>query len=278
MHMDWEGQFKSPDGLDLYERRWEAEGEAAANVVLIHGYGEHCSRYAHVGAALNAAGLTVLTYDQRGFGHSPGKRGYVGDFDLLLNDLDAYLEHIKPLLEGKPWFMMGHSMGGMVMGAYVLSRKIDARGLLFSSPFLGFPDDVPKILLSLAGILAKILPWLPVGGVENTGLSRDPAVVERAENDPLGFHGRVAARTGAQFNETIKGILPNVAQITAPILVMHGTDDAIVPPAGSQALYDGASSQDKTLKMFEGGYHELWNDLCQEEMLGDIVAWTKSHF
>lgn len=271
--MDYDGHFKTRDGHDFYERGWLPEGAARTHLVLIHGYGEHCSRYAQVGEALARAGIAVHTYDQRGFGHSPGKRAYIRDFDALLVDLDDYLEHVRPRFEDKAWFAMGHSMGGMVLTRYVQTRTIDARGLVFSSPFLGFNDDVPKVLIALASVLGKIAPWLPVGGVDNTGLSRDPKAVEAADNDPLCFHGKIRARTGQQFDVTIGRARADFAAITAPAYIIHGACDKIVPSAGSRMLHEGIGSEDKTLKVYDGGYHELWNDLDKDDAIAGIRDW-----
>ena len=274
--MSYEGEFSASDGLAFYERRWDAEREAAAHLVLVHGYGEHCSRYAHVAAACNAAGITVHTYDQRGFGHSPGKRAYIGRFDLLLADLDAYIEHIRGRFEDKPWFMMGHSMGGMVLGAYVQTRDLDARGLVFSSPFLAFPDAVPKFLLTLSGVMGSLLPWMPVGGVDNTGLSRDPAIIEAADKDPLSYHGLVRARTGAQFKYAMARVHAAAPKIALPTYVIQGGEDRLIGPAGARRLFDGIASEDKQFKLYEEGYHELWNDVNKEEVIGGIIEWIQA--
>jgi acylglycerol lipase len=271
--MDYEGTFKSFDGLDFYERRWEPDCPARTHVVLIHGYGEHCSRYAHVAQAFNQAGIVVHSYDQRGFGRSPGKRAYVRDFEVLLRDLDTYLDHVRPRLQGVPWFFMGHSMGGLVLASYAETRKVEARGLIFSSLFLALPDDVPRILVSLANVLGRLAPWLPLGGVDNSRLSRDPQVVEAANRDPLSYHGMVAARTGAEFNVAIARARANCGAITAPVFVLHGSDDRIVPNAGSRLLYERYGSKDKTFKLYEGSYHEVWNDLDKETLFADIIHW-----
>lgn len=272
--MKHEGTFETSDQQSFYKREWIPDEARRANLVLIHGYGEHCSRYDEMACALNGAGIAVFSYDQRGFGHSPGARAYIHDFDLLLKDLDDYMASIGPHIEDAPVFLMGHSMGGMVLANYVITRQPQPRGLIFSSPFLGFNPDVPRFVLALAGILGTITPWLPVGGVDNSGLSRDPAVVTAADNDPLAYHGKVKARTGAQFNLAIQRAAAGFDKITTPMLVMHGSDDKIVPPSGSRLLHDNAASTDKTLNIFEGGYHETWNDLCKEEMIGVIRDWV----
>lgn len=269
----YEGTFRTKDGTDLYECRWDAVGERRAHLILIHGYGEYCGRYAHVAKAFNEAGICVHSYDQRGFGHSPGKRAYIARFDTLLEDLDACLEYLRRRLTGKPLFMMGHSMGGLLLARYAETRTLNAHGLVFSSPFLAFADDVPKFLLKLANVLSVIAPWLPVGGVDNTGLSRDPAVVAAADADPLAFHGKVRARTGAQFNDAITRAHAEFQKITLPAYVLHGSADKVVSPAGTKVLYERCKSQDKTLKIYEGGYHELWNDIIKEEVIAGIRDW-----
>ena len=269
------GKFTTKLGVSLFEQEWLPDGTARAHVVLLHGFGDHSSRYGYVAERLNAAGIAVHTYDQQGHGRSPGRRAYTERFEALLADLDDYLEHIRPLLADAPWFFMGHSMGGMVLTRYAETRDCDTRGFIFSSPFLGLNDDVPPLLLKIASVLSVITPWLPVGKVDNTGLSRDPDAVKDADNDPFTFHGKVAARTGAEFNRIIQLCELEYRQIKKPALVFHGTQDHVVPPSGSQKLYDGMSSADKTLKYFEGGYHELWNDLCKKEVMDDILDWIK---
>ncbi|NIA14449.1 MAG: alpha/beta fold hydrolase [Nitrospiraceae bacterium] len=275
--MEREASFETRDGLELYERSWEPQDETRANVVLIHGYGEHCSRYASLAHRFNGSGLAVHTFDQRGFGNSPGRRAYINNFDDVLVDLDCYLAHIRPRLEGKPWFMMGQSYGGLIVGAYAETRDIDAAGLVFCSPFLAFPGDVSKVLVALSGVVGALMPWLPVGDVDTTGLSRDPAVVEEADKDPLNYHGRVRARTGGQFAKAIRRTLANAGAIKAPVLIMHGSEDRVVSPKGSHLLYTVIGSEDRTLRIFDGGYHELWHDLDKDVVLAAICDWIGCH-
>lgn len=272
--MEHEGHFQTRDGQEFYERRWDAEVEVPTHLVLVHGYGEHCSRYAEVAQRLNANGITVHTYDQRGFGRSPGKRAAIGDFDLLLQDLDDYLEFVRPRFDGKPWFVMGHSLGGLVLTRYLETRTVDARGVVFSSPFLAFSDDVPEWLLSLANVLGTLVPWLPVGRVDNSGLSRDPAAVEAADNDPLSYHGWVHAGTGRQFHRAITQACAEFGKITLPAYIIHGGEDRVVSKEGSVLLHDGIQSEDKALKIIEGGYHELWNDLDKVAVIDGIAEWV----
>jgi len=268
-----EGYFRSHDGLDLFEQRWEPEGEVRGNVVLVHGYGEHSSRYGHLIQALNGMGVGVHAFDQRNHGLSPGKRGYVRDFDLMLEDLAGYLDHIRARLDGKPHFVMGHSMGALILASYVQTRALDARGLIFSSALLAINDEVSRFLVALAGVLGTLTPWLPVASMDTAGVSRDPEVVEAYDADPLNFHGRIVARTGSQLNAAIARARANFERITAPVYIIHGTADALVPDEGSRLLHDRCRSDDKTLRIYEGGYHELHNDIEKEAVIADLCAW-----
>ena len=265
--------FRSFDGTELFERWWSPEGDARAHLALLHGYGEHCARYDHVARAMNQAGIAVHAYDQRGFGRSPGRRAYIHDYDVLLRDLDAFMDHLQPRVGGKPLFMMGHSMGGQLLAVYAISRRPSVRGMVFSSAFLRFADNVPRPLVALSGVVGTLLPWLPVSRVSTVALSRDPAVVQAADADPLSYHGSVRARTGAQFKLAIERAQAALETIDLPVYILHGTHDALVPVRGSQELFDRVQSKDKALRIFEGGFHELWNDICREEAIGSIVDW-----
>ncbi len=272
-----EGKFRTRDGLELFSREWAPEGAPRANLILLHGYGEHSGRYEHVGKALNGIGLLVYTYDQRGFGRSPGKRGYIRRFDELLSDLDAYVEHLRPQLADRPLFLMGHSMGGMVLARYMQTRKPDVRGLVFSSPLLAVKKDISPILISLARVLSALTPWLPVAKVDSADLSRDPEVARIVDADPLDYHGSMLARTGAELNAAIALARAGFKAITAPAYIIHGTDDRLVPCEGSRLLYEDCGSADKTLKLYEGGYHELVNDIEKDKVIADLCAWLEQH-
>jgi len=271
--MEHQGHFSSRDGLDLFERRWMPDTDTKTHLVLLHGYGEHCSRYEYVAARLNEAGIALLSFDQRGFGHSPGKRGYINRFDDLLRDVDDYLAHIRPRIEGKPWFIMGHSMGGLLLTRYIETRTVDAAGVVMTDPLLAFADDVPRFLFPLAQLLGALTPWLPVSSVNNAYLARDPKVIAAADADPLGFHGRVVARSGAEMYRAVNAAHAAFESIALPIYIVHGSDDKIVPFKGSQTLNEHCRSTDKTFTLHPGGYHEIWNDFDKDVVIDGIRDW-----
>lgn len=266
--------FEVAPGIKLFERRLLPETSPRGRVVILHGYGDHCTRYSWVMEQFQQAGFASYTYDQRGHGRSPGKRGYIVRFETLLDDVDIFLKQVREESDDTlPLFVLGHSMGGMVLARWAQTRQPDLTGYVFSSPFLAFPDEVPGILIALTPLVAKIAPWAPVSKVDNSGLSRDPEIVRIANSDPLGYQGRVAAHTAGEFSRIISLIRKDLDKITLPMLTIHGKQDRVVSPSGSLLLHEHAGAEDKTLRSFEEGYHEVYNDLDKEAFMDSIMAW-----
>jgi acylglycerol lipase len=261
-------------GDTYYERRWPLDAPKG-HIVIVHGYGEHCARYDHVAAAFNADGYSVYSYDQRWHGRSPGKRAYIEDFERLPRDLSEYLAHFHTLSNGAPFFIFAHSMGGLVTTRYLQTHTPPPalKGVVFSSPFLQLPDDVSPFLIKLAGVLGTYTPWLPVSKLASDAVSRDPAVVTAYDKDPLNNHGPILARTGAQINSAVAVARANAAKLSLPTYLFHGDADRLAMCAGSQYLHDNIASADKALRIYPGGYHELFNDTIKADVLRDILAW-----
>ena len=270
-------RFAARDGVELFEQRWEPDGGRKASVCLFHGYGDHSSRYQHVAERLVASGYGVYAMDLRGHGHSDGARGYVRRFDAYLDDVDVWLERLRPVVSDGPVFFLGHSMGGLVMGLYALSHESSVDGLVFSSAFLAPGADVSPFLQRISGVLGTLLPQLPVATIDSSGISRISEEVRRYDDDPLIYHGRVRARPGAQLLRATQCIQAQLEAFTQPLFVFHGTDDRLANIEGSRALYERAASPDKIFRVYEGGYHELFNDLERERCLTELVDWLDAH-
>jgi acylglycerol lipase len=274
-----ESTFKAKDGLDLYEQWWMSEGEMKGMVVIVHGLAEHCGRYAHVAAALNEQGYAVGSYDQHGHGKSDpsGPKAVIDTFDALWDDLDIFMARARERANGKPLFLMGHSMGGEIIVGYVLDRQPVVRGLIASAAAVKISDDISPLLLTVASVLSKIAPKMPTIVLDGTAISRDQAVVDKYDSDPLNYRGGVPARTGGEMNRVIKFIKTNMEKITLPILIMHGTEDRLADPQGSKDLYANVKSADKTLRLYDGLYHEILNEPEQGEVIADMVQWLDAH-
>jgi Lysophospholipase len=170
-------------------------------------------------------------------------------------------------------FLFGHSMGGLVTVLYVLNRRPEVRGLLLSAPALEVNPDLAPLLRRISQVLGRFAPTLPTVRSPQGSISRDPAVIEDAMNDPLNYHGRTLARTGAELLRAGTEAQKRLHELTIPFLVFHGTADPLVSPAGSRHLHERAAAADKTLKLYDGLYHETFNEPERERVLGDVSTW-----
>lgn len=262
------------DDLTLFIQGWRPEKPQRGTVVLVHGYAEHSDRYQHVAAFLTARGYAVHTYDQRGYGRSEGRRAFVRSFGEYISDLHDVVCHVRQEEEADcPLFHLGHSMGGLVCTLYCLDHGARPAGLVLSSPALRVNEDMAPILRRFAGVVSQLAPTLPTVHLKHETLSRDPAVVAWSEADPLNYHGRIRARTGQEILRAANCLWDRAGQLTVPLLVFHGTADGLTTVDGSRELYRRAGSTDKTLKLYEGFYHETMNEPENDKVLADIVDW-----
>lgn len=258
------------DGLMLFERHWLPDGDPRADLVIVHGYAEHSGRYEHVGTLLAGRGYAVHAFDLRGHGESGGRRVFVRSVDEYLGDLDAFLGRNR--CAGRPLFLLGHSMGGTIVTLEVVTRQPAVDGLILSGPALTASGTSP-IMARIVQIIARFLPGLRLRQLDATAVSRDPAVVTAYEADPLVDRGKMYAGTAAAMMRAMRTIDHDVSRIRLPLLVMHGTEDRLADPQGSRSLHERASSPDKTLRLYAGLHHEIFNEPEQNEVLGDLVAW-----
>lgn len=270
--------LRTPDGLTLFTRAWSPElGTIRADLLLVHGIGEHSGRYAHVAAHLMMHGIRVFAYDQRGHGESEGERAYIERFDSLVADLHLVrafvdVERTEPTGPTRPLFLMGHSLGGLVVARYVSAHSSDGlAGVVLSSPALR--TDVAPLLQKVSGFVSRVAPRLPTVKLDLKALSRDPRVVRNYEEDPLTATGHgVRARTGFEVIEAMKQVRP--AAFDVPTYLFHGTADQITSPEASQAFVAAIPAADKSLKLYDGFYHETMNEPEKEEVLTDLTDWV----
>jgi alpha-beta hydrolase superfamily lysophospholipase len=270
------GTARTPDGLQLHTQTWEPAASPEATVVLVHGYAEHCGRYGHVAKQLVTEGATVCAYDQRGYGRSDGRRAYVDSFGDYLDDLALILDHVSADQADRPLFLFGHSLGGLVVLKYVLDRKPAVRGLMLSAPAIEINPDLAPLLRSFAQVLGRIAPTLPTTRSPQGAISRDPEVVEEAQQDPLNYHGRVLARTGAEMLRAGNDVQDRLDGLQTPFVVFHGTADQLANPEWSRRLYERAAAMDKTFHLYDGLYHETFNEPERETVLSDLSSWLRT--
>jgi alpha-beta hydrolase superfamily lysophospholipase len=269
------GAFVTADGLRLFRKGWWPREAPRAAVLLVHGYGEYSGRYGHVGAYLSRQGYAVHTYDQRGFGRSDGRRGYVESVDAYLDDLGGMLNLVRAEHAAVPLILFGHSMGGAFSTLFAIERDDPPDALILSSPMLRLGEGTSPLLKPFAPLAGLLAPTLPTIRHRRGLSSRDPQVVEQKEADFFVYHGSVLARTGAEFLRATKRIARGMEAVTLPFLVFHGTHDQVTNVEGSRELYRRARSTDKTLHLYEGLYHETLNEPERELVLTDMAAWMR---
>ncbi len=265
--------IETSDNIDLVAYTWSPGPSSRGAVAIIHGYGHHTTSFEELAGNLCASGFTVHGFDQRGHGLSPGKRGHIASFATDLDDMSCFLDAIRPATEGRPLFIFGHSLGGLILGHFVVEHKPEVAGLVFSSALLKIPDSVSPLLVRWGNFLGTVTPWLPVQKVDYRWVSRDAMVLESLLQDPLRHTGVMNARTGAEIARTIAAFEGRMPEISDPVLLFHGAADRLTDPDGTRALYSKAASEDKTLEIFEDGYHELFNDLERERFTTEMCDW-----
>ncbi len=270
-------KFMTSDGFDLFA--WTSKVEdPIADVLIVHGFGEHSSRYTYETQSFNDNQLSVYAYDQRNHGRSDGRLGYIHNFEGMISDLDVFIKEMDLGIH-RPFFIFTHSMGGMVTSNYcIASAKLPEKlkGIVFSSPFLMPKADMAPILQKISPIAGKLMPLMKTVEIDTRQISRDPGVRHDYEKDPFVYHGGVYAKTAATFLKVMKKTLPLLNKIYLPILVMYGSDDHLVETQGAVELYKRASSKDKNLVQLEGFKHEITRDIGKEEVMRQILDWITS--
>lgn len=268
--------FVTADGLTLLRRQWLPAGTASGVVVMIHGFTEHSGRYAELAGELNLAGLAMETLDLRGHGRSDGRRAWIVEFDDFLSDLDQYHGLLRSEWAKVPLFLLGHSMGGLVAARWASLRPEAVEGVILSAPALAPGKAVFPWLRQLAPLVGFFFPRLRLAAMGSSRLSRDPAVVQAFRDDPLVVHDRFPLRSGTEMLRAMRQVFRNSRRLTSPLLVLHGTGDVVTAPEGSQALLALAGSTDKTIKLYEGLYHDLFHEPERRQVTADLIDWLKA--
>jgi len=270
-------QFAAADGLVLTRQVWRPEGEPAAVLAVVHGYGEHGGRYRGLAGDMTARGYAVHVYDLRGHGRSGGRRGHLGRFSDYLDDTARFLDAVREDQPGRPLYLLGHSLGGLIAASYVEARPADAlAGLILSSPFLRLGMPVPPLKLSAARLLSLVAPAVNIGNsLDPAGLSHDRDIVRDYGTDPLNHHV-ATARWAAEVVAAQGAALSAAGRIRLPLLLLYGDADVVADPAASRELFERVASEDKTEHGYAGFYHEIFNETGRATVFADLVAWVEA--
>ncbi len=272
-----EGHFKSIRDNNIYYQYWLPEGEPKAVLLVAHGIAEHSGRYMNVVNHFVPAGYAVYGIDHIGHGKSDGKRVYVERFQDYTATLKIYFDMVRGWQPKNPIFLVGHSMGGLISAAYLLEHQNELAGAVLSGPGIKVSDNISKAVILAGKILSVAMPKAGIIQLDAKDICRDPVVVDAYVNDPLVYTGKITARLGAEMLKAMQHVTESAAEIKLPLMIVQGGGDKLVDPSGAQLLYDSVSSEDKTIKIYDGFYHEVFNEPGHEQVLNDVAGWVEGH-
>jgi alpha-beta hydrolase superfamily lysophospholipase len=250
---------------------FEAQDGPRAAILLVHGLGEHAGRYSGWAERFNERGVTLNAFDLPGHGRSEGQWGVIPSPEKVYDTIDTLLLEMKGTYPGVPLFLYGHSLGGGIVLNYLIRRKPAVTGAIVTSPWIILTETPPAVKLLLANVVGSIMPGMTQpSGLKIEYLSRDPEVARAYRNDPL-VHGLISAGLYRWMTSAAEETMARASEIDVPLLLAHGRDDMITSPSGSVQV--AGSAPRATLKLWDGGYHELHNDPLKEEHFDFITEW-----
>jgi acylglycerol lipase len=262
-------------GRQLFTQAWVPAGTPRAVIVLSHGLGEHSGRYEELAEGLVERDYAVYALDHRGHGRSSGPRANIERFSYLVSDFAAFIGQSARHHLDVPVYALGHSMGGAVAFAAALRLQHVLRGLVLSAPALAAEPTVPRWQESLVRMLSVVAPNTGALKLPPSAVSRDPSVVMRYESDPLVHHGGIPARTLVEILGAMRGFPTQARELRLPTLILHGTADTLVPLSATRGVYQAIGAGHRTLKVYEGLYHEVFNEPERATVTADLFAWLE---
>jgi alpha-beta hydrolase superfamily lysophospholipase len=270
-----EATLATSDGLELAGLALRPRGEPRGAVAMVHGFGEHALRYADLHRVLLDAGFAIAAADLRGHGRSPGPRGHVDAWSDYRADCAAIVALATSLAPGRPVFLFGHSMGGLIVLDYALARPEGLAGVIASGPALVPGGNRRPVLAFVARLLSRVVPRASIElGLHPSGISSLPAEVAAYESDPL-VHGRASLRWGAEILRTMAATLGRADAFPLPLLLLHGADDPINSPEGSRLFHARCGHADHALRLYPGSRHEIHHDVGRADMERDLLRWLR---
>lgn len=273
----YESSFKGLQDLVIYYQAWLPDIDPVAVLLIVHGLAEHGGRYTNVVNHLIPKSYAVYAPDHRGHGRSQGRRVYVDHFTDYLDDLKTFFDLVRAQHPTQKIFLLGHSMGGAIALSYALRHQDELDGLVLSGASIKIGAGISPAIIAIGRLVSALLPKMGLVMLDSSAISRDPEIVRAYDTDPLVYRGKVTARLGAELVQTMQRFPQEVTQLRLPVLTMHGGADQLTDPQGSRWLYEAAGSADKTVHVYEGYYHEIFNDIGKEQALADMENWLTAH-
>jgi len=271
-----EAYFNNQHGQSIFYQYWMPESKPKAALLVIHGLNEHSGRYAHFADFFTANGYSVFALDHIGHGKSDGTRSYIKKFSYYIDDIVTYIKMINDWFPDIPIYPVGHSLGGLINTYLLLDHQHLVRGAVLSGSVVLVPEYVSNFTIMIGKFISILFPKLGLLEIDKQSLSHDPEVVQAYINDPLVFNGKITVRVSSEMNDAIERISLDGEKITLPVLILHGSEDKIVEPECSKYLHGKISSQEKDLIIYDGYFHEIFNEPEKELVFEDVLKWLNA--
>jgi alpha-beta hydrolase superfamily lysophospholipase len=271
-----EGQYEGFDGSELFFQSWPKTSPKAL-IIGIHGLGEHVESYKRLAEGLQDTSYQFFMSDLRGHGRSSGKRGS-GSIDEFVLDNKIFIGKVRERFPNLPFFLLGHSMGGLILTKLLIRNgSLGAKGAVLSSPLFGVAVKIPFIKERSAGLLKSLLPNIGLSNeIPNSHLTHDRGVIEEYESDHL-RHNRITPRLFIDMLESMKYVFENKERLSLPLLLQQAAEDFVVSQPKAEELFDGLDIKDKQKIIYEGFYHEIYNEVGRHKPFTDLIKWMDKH-
>jgi alpha-beta hydrolase superfamily lysophospholipase len=271
------GKLKGQGNLNLFYQGYLPTESPIAVLLIIHGLAEHIGRYMNIVDYFVPRGYAIYGFDQRGHGQSEGMRGYVERFSYYIDDTKAFFDMVHGEHPSKSFFILGHSVGGLIATTYSLNYSNELDGLILSGVTIKPGESLSPVKIMLARLFSKVIPKVGIDVIDASAISQDQAVIKEYINDPLVYRGKISSRLGAELIKAMQVLTNHISNIQLPILIMSGSVDRLSNPEGSRFLYNRISSIDKTIKFYDGFYHEIFNEPRRNQVFNDMENWLNYH-
>ncbi|MFO7942871.1 MAG: alpha/beta hydrolase [Anaerolineales bacterium] len=270
-----EGTYQEPHGKEIFHQAWTPRESPRGILLILHGLKEHSGRFVNMVDYFVPAGFAIYGFDLPGHGRSGGTRTYIHKFQEYVDILQFFSQKVRDRHPQTPIFLYGHSLGTLISLAHLLEDQTNYRGAILSGSLFTIPEETSPLLISLGKVLSTLLPKLRILPIDMEAISRDPNVVKEYREDPLVFQGNTTARLGAEMMKAIQKVQDRAHEIKLPILILQGGLDRLVDPFAAESLFQTISSPDKTLKVYEGYFHELHNEPHDDriKVFQDLMTW-----
>lgn len=264
--------LSTKDNARLFFQVWQPSKTPKAVICLVHGIGEHSSRYHDWAEQFVENNIAVVSYDQRGHGLSDGKRGVIPSYEILMDDIDFVLDEAKKIFDDVSCFLYGHSMGGGEVLNHLITRESNYFGVISTSPWIVTQEAPPKIIIPFLRFLYNVIPSFSIKtSFDAKLLSHIESVWIKYNEDEL-IHHRVSFRLFLDAYDAGYHVLRNPDKVNKPLLLLHGSADQITDPNASKVFSEGVHNW-CTYIQYENAYHELHNEFCSQVVFSDIINW-----